>query len=142
MPKSFGNRSFMRPIGRLSLHSRCLVFFKNVFGGKEEDFFHFPFVQQVPNLFSMGFLLSFFGGWGERGRFFSFSLCSNRFPMCSPWVFPIAPCFKFCSKSSHSRWAKGEALHLSIESSIFVSLHSFNFFLSGPIKFNKKRLDF
>ncbi len=32
------------------------------------------------------------------GRFFSFSLCSNRFPMCSPWVFPIAPCFKFLLK--------------------------------------------
>jgi len=36
---------------------------------------------------------------------------------------------------------KGEALHLSTESSIFVSFHSFNFFLLGPIKFNKKKLD-
>ncbi len=34
---------------------------------------------------------------------------------------------------------KGEALHLFTESSIFVSFHSFNFFLSGPIKFNKKK---
>jgi hypothetical protein len=36
---------------------------------------------------------------------------------------------------------KGEALHLSTESSIFGSFHSFNFFWSGPFKFNKKNLD-
>jgi len=36
---------------------------------------------------------------------------------------------------------KEEAFHLSIESSIFVKLHSFNFFLPRPIKFNKKKLN-
>ncbi len=113
VPKSFGNRSFMQPMGRLSLHSRCLVF----------------------------------GGRGERGRFFSFSLCSNRFPMCSPWVFPIALCFNLiCFAQSpplltYIGGPNGEALHLSIESSIFVNLHSFKFFLPRPIKFNKKKLD-
>jgi hypothetical protein len=72
------------------------------FGGGRKIFFIFPLFQQVPNVFPMGFLLSFGGEGGGGGRFFSFSLCSNRFPMCPPWVFPIAPCFKFCSKSSHS----------------------------------------
>ncbi len=118
-------------------------------GGKRKIFFIFPLFQQVPNVFPMGFLLSFGGetGGGGRGRFFSFFLCSNRFAMCSPWVFPIAPCFNpICFAQSpplltYIGGPKGEALHLSIESSIFVSLHSFNFFLPGPIKFNKKKLD-
>jgi hypothetical protein len=85
------------------------------------------------------------GGGGERGNFFSFFLCSNMFPMCSPWVFPIAPCFNpICFAQSpplltYIGAPKGEALHLSIESLIFVSFHSFNFFLPRPI--NKKKLD-
>jgi hypothetical protein len=67
--------------------------------------------------------------------------------MCSPWVFPIAPCFNpICFAQSpplltYIGGPKGEALHLSIESSVFVSLHSFNSFLLGPIKFSKKKLD-
>jgi len=53
--------------------------------------------------------------------------------MCSLRVFPVAPGFHLlCFAQSHPlphlyRWAKGDALHLSIESSILGSLHSFNF---------------
>ncbi len=62
---SFGNRTFMQPMRRLSMHSKYLVFF----------------------------LLSF-GVSRERGEdLFEFSFVPNRFPMCSPRVFPIAPCF-------------------------------------------------
>ncbi len=95
-------------------------------------------------MFPMGFLLSFGGEGGGRKRFFSFFLCSNRFSMCSPWVFPIAPCFNpICFAQSpplltYIGGPKGEALHLSIEFSIFVSLHSFKKNLPGPIKSIKK----
>ncbi len=60
-----------------------------------------------------------------------------RFPMCSPRVFPIAPCFKpICFAQSPSlliyiSGPKGDALHLSIESSILGRLHSFIFFGMG-----------
>jgi hypothetical protein len=105
----------MQPMGRLSMHSNCL------------EFFSFKF-------------------WGVRGRGgnISFPFVPNGFPsfsMCSARVFPIAPLF------NHEWFAqcpllltciggpKGEALHLSIESSILGSLHSLNFFLcDGPIK--------
>jgi hypothetical protein len=89
------------------------------------------------------FSLSF--GWGGEGIFFFFPLfltCSlqvpirfPRFPMCSPGVFPIAPCFNpICFAQSpplltYIAGPKGEVLHLSIESSILGSLHSFKFFL-------------
>ncbi len=82
------------------------------------------------------FLLSF--GWGEEGEdFFHFPFVPNmfpRFPMCSPKVFPIAPHFNpICFAQSPPLLTfvagpKGEALHLSIESSILGSLHSLNFF--------------
>jgi hypothetical protein len=62
---SFGNRNFMQPMGRLSMHSKCLDFFSFNLGGRGwEDFFHFSFV------------LSMF----------------SRFPMCSPRVFQISLC--------------------------------------------------
>jgi len=64
VPKSFGNRSFMQPMGRLSLHSRCLFFSLKFWGGggrKRKIFFILPLFQQVPNVFPMGFLLSFGG---------------------------------------------------------------------------------
>jgi hypothetical protein len=64
-------------------------------------------------------------GWAGVvvGGFFSFFLCSQHVP------------FKFPMASHLYWWAKGgEALQLSIESSILVSLHSFNFFCDGPIK--------
>ncbi len=91
--------------------------------------------------------------------FFSFFLCSQHvpfkfpmsshqvpntfptFPMCSPRVFPIAPRFNpICLAQSpplltYIAGPKGESLHLSIESSISGSLHNFNFFCIGPIKF-------
>jgi hypothetical protein len=63
-----------------------------------------------------------------------------RFPICSPRGFPIAPCFNpICFAQSpplltYIGGPKGEALHISIESSILESLHSFNFFGDGPIK--------
>ncbi len=52
-----------------------------------------------------------------------------------PKVFPIATCFNpICFAQSPPLFTyigglKGEALHLSIESSILGSFHSFNFFL-------------
>ncbi len=76
---------------------------------------------------------------------FKFPIGSHRvliiFPMfaiCSPpRVFPIAPCFNLiCFAQSPPLLTyvvggpKGEALHLSIESSILGSLHSFNFFFA------------
>ncbi len=68
---SFGNRNFMQPMGRLSMHSKCLDFFSFKFwvgaaGGVGEGFFsfffysqHVPFKfptysHQVPNLFPKG----------------------------------------------------------------------------------------
>jgi hypothetical protein len=106
-------------MGRLSMHPKCLDFF----------------------------LLSF----GLGGRIFPifplFPTCSfqvpTRFPMCSLRVFPIALCFNpicfiCCAQSppllTYLCGPKGEALHLSIESSILGSLHSFNFFLLWTIK--------
>jgi hypothetical protein len=52
---SFGNRNFMQPMGRLSMHSKCLDFFFLLSFGKgfggvgrgEEDFFHFSFVLNM-----------------------------------------------------------------------------------------------
>jgi len=41
---NFGNRNFM-PMGRVSMHWKCLDFFFQVLGGwGGEDFFHFSFV--------------------------------------------------------------------------------------------------
>jgi hypothetical protein len=57
--------------------------------------------------------------------------------MCSPWLFPIAPCFNpicFAQSPPHLTYIggpKGEALHLSIESSILRSLHIQLFFAMG-----------
>jgi len=49
----FGNRTFMQPMGRLSMHSKCLDFFPFKFwvgvGERGEDLSHFFF---VPNMFS------------------------------------------------------------------------------------------
>ncbi len=72
---SFGNRNFMEAMGRLSMHSKCLGLFSLSFGlGRVgEVFFHFSFVL---NMFSS-----------------SSKWVPIRFPMCSPRVFPIAPCF-------------------------------------------------
>ncbi len=90
-------------------------------------------------------LILFFkaSGWGED--FFSFSLCSQHVPFKLPMGsyqvpnmfprFPIAPRFNpICFAQSppiltYIGGPKGEALHLSIESSILGSLHSFNSFL-------------
>ncbi len=101
--------------------------------------------QHALDFFSFKFFLG-------RGKDFSFFLCSQnvpfkfpmssyqvpnmfpRFTLCSPRVFPIAPgfnplCFAQSPPLPHLyRWAKGETLHLSIESSILGGLHSFNFF--------------
>jgi hypothetical protein len=109
---SFGNRNFMQSMGRLSIHSKCLEFFLKKF---------------------------WVGGWGG-GDFFLFLLFpsgSHYVPYVLnvfPRVFPIAPRFNpICFAQSpplltYIAGAKGEALHLSIESSILGRLHSFNFF--------------
>jgi hypothetical protein len=71
---SFGNRTFMKPMGRLSMHSKCLDFFSFKFwvgvGERGEDLSHFFF---VPNMFS------------------SSSQLVPYVPMCSSKVFSIAP---------------------------------------------------
>ncbi len=97
-------------------------------------------------MFPMGFLLSFGGegGPGKEKYFFHFFLCSNKFPMCSLWVFPIILYFNpICFAQSPPLFTyiggpKKEALHLSIKSSIFLSLHSFNFFHQGKSNSIKK----
>jgi hypothetical protein len=67
---SFGNRNFMQPMGRLSMHSKCLDFFSFKFWvGGGRIFFHFSFVP------------------------FKFSMGSQWVPICSPRVFSIAPRF-------------------------------------------------
>ncbi len=78
------------------------------------------------------------------GRFLSFFLYSQHvpfnFPMCSSRVFPITPSFnpiRFAQSPPLLAYIGGpnrEALHLSKESSILGSVHSFNFFCDGPIK--------
>ncbi len=96
---SFGNRNFMHPMGRLSMHSKCI------------DFFSFKF---------------FFGGGGGGERlFFLFSFVPNMFPSSSqmgfPRVFPIAPHFNpICFAQSpplltNIGGPNGDALHLSIK---------------------------
>jgi hypothetical protein len=106
----FGNRNFMQPMGRLSLHSKC------------RDFFSFKFWVVVGEDF-----LSFFP---------LFPICSLQVPNLFPKGVPNSTSFfgqMFCPKSSPSHLyigPRGEALHLSIESSIWGSPHSFNFILS------------
>ncbi len=56
---SFGNRNFMQPTGRLSMHSKCLDFFSFKFWGRGvEGFFSFSFAPfkfpVVPNMFPNG----------------------------------------------------------------------------------------
>ncbi len=56
VPNSFGNRNFMQPMGRLSMHSKCLDFFSFKFawggGGGGGFFLYFIFSQFVPQGFS------------------------------------------------------------------------------------------
>jgi hypothetical protein len=105
------------------------------------------------------FFLSSFGWWwggggGGGGDFFNFYFVPNmfpssshqvpnmcpRFPMCSPKVFPIAPCFNpICFAQSpppltYIGGPKREALHLSIESSIWEASIVSTFFCNRPIK--------
>ncbi len=69
---------------------------------------------------------------GQEEDFFHVSFLPNRFPMCSPWVLSISPCFNpICFAQSAPLFTyiagpKGKALHHSIESSILRRLHSFN----------------
>ncbi len=131
---SFGNRNFMQPMGRLNMHSKFLDFFLLRFGWARVvvlEFFHFSF---VPSMFPSN------SQW-----------VPIRFPICSPRVFPIAPSFNpICFAQSpplltYIGGPKVEALHLSIESSILVSLHSFNIFFwwwanqIGSLQKKKKR---
>ncbi len=57
---SFGDRNFMQLMRRLSMNSKCIVFFSlKVLGGGGGGFFHFAFVpnmfpsssHEVPNMF-------------------------------------------------------------------------------------------
>ncbi len=114
--------------------------------------------QHAPSSAVLYFLLSF--GFGGRGGFFSFFLCSQhvplkfsmdshqvpdmfpRFPMCSPMVFPTAPGFNhpicFAESPPLLTYIVGQRARYSIfpQNLLYLgSLHSFNFFFSyGPIK--------
>jgi len=52
MPRCFGNRNFMQPMGRLSMHSKCLDFFLLSFGAGIFSFFLCS--QHVSFKFPMG----------------------------------------------------------------------------------------
>jgi len=98
------------------MHSKCIDFFSFKFflGVGGEIFFIFPLFptdsHPAPNIFL-------------------------KFPLCSPRVFPIVPCFDpICFAQNpplltYLGGPKGDTLHLSLESSILGSLHSFNCFL-------------
>jgi len=114
MTNSFGNQKYMQPMGRLKACTRgTLIFF----------------------LLSFGWVGGSLGGGGGavdgvRGGIFSFSLCSQHFP----FKFPICSQSSQCVPNSTSLYSvcfaqsppllaciggpKGEALNLSIESSI------------------------
>jgi len=97
--------------------------------GKRKIFFIFSLFQQVPNVFLMGFLLSFGGEGrgrgGEKEDFKNFPFvptgsqcvphgCSQSHLVLIPYVL-----LKVLPFSHISVGQKVEALHLSIESSIF-----------------------
>ncbi len=150
---SFGNRNFMQPMGRLSMHSWWALVFS--FWG---EFFLFLFFDQfLPPAISLGQkcwptileikntcnqwvgksmhsrCLDYFSfkfwveGVGEDFFHFSFvpsMFPSNaqgvpKFPMCSPMVFQVAPCFNpiYFAQSltllTYMSGLKGETLHLS-----------------------------
>ncbi len=111
----------MQTMGKLSIHSKCLDFFPLSFREGGGGCFPFSF---VPNMFPSN------SQW-----------VPIRFPICSPRVFLIAPRFNLiCFAQSpllltYIGRPKGEALHLSIESSLLGSLHSFKKKIGhGPIK--------
>jgi hypothetical protein len=66
-------------------------------------------------------------------------MSSHQVPICFPRGFPLAPHFNpICFAQSpplltYIGAPKGEALHLSIESSILGTLHSLNFFATGQL---------
>jgi len=116
---SFGNRNFIQPLGRLSMHSKCLDFFSFKFWvGEKVFFFIFLCSQHVSFKFPMG----------------SHQVL-NMFPM-----FPIAPCVNpICSAQSpplltYRGEPKGRSICLAVESSILRSFHRFKFlFAMGQI---------
>jgi hypothetical protein len=119
---SFGNRNFMQPMGSLIMRSKCLDFcFER--GGGESLFHLFP---NVPFKFSKG-------SHQVPNMFPTFLMCSSR-------VFPIAPHFNpICFAQSpplltYIGGPKGESLHLSIESSILSTMHSFNLFFCQKVE--------
>jgi hypothetical protein len=134
---SFGNRNFIQPVGRLSMHSKCLDFFSfNLWvGGGSGGFLSFFLCSQhVPFKFPM-----------DSHQVLNVFL---MFPMCSSRVFPIAPWFNpiYFAESplllTYIHGPKGEAIYCSMESSILGSLHSFNFFVMGQSNFCcEKKLD-
>jgi len=116
MTNNFGNQKYMQPMGRLK-HALKV-----------------PWFYFLLSLWGQG------GGWGKR-IVFHFSFVPNMFLLHSVQVpnmflrFPMAPRFNpICFAQSpplltYIGGPKGEALHLSIESSILGILHSFNLML-------------
>ncbi len=127
---SFGNRNFMQPMGRLSMHSNALIFFILSFGWEGGGFFQFSFVPKMFPSSSQWVLLGF--QYVPQG-------CSQqhlaRIPYALPKVLPLL---------TYAGGLKAEALHLSIESSIWGASIASTVFCNGPIKFTyckKKKLD-
>jgi hypothetical protein len=139
---SFGNQKYMQPVGRLkhALKVPCFYFILSFgWGGAGRIFFIFPLFSTcsfyVPFKFSMG-------TWWEP------QCVPNvfpKFPMCSPRVLPIAPCFNpFCFAQSPPPLTKGGGTPSLIESSILGEPPQFQLFLQWANQNNslqKKRLD-
>jgi hypothetical protein len=112
-------------MGRLSMHSKCLDFYflLSLWGlGGGGDFFHFSFVLNM-------FLSS--SQWSPI-RFPKCTLCSQE---CSQWHLTLIPYVlpEVLPPLTYLGGPKGEALHLSMKSSILGSLHSFNFFWTREV---------
>jgi hypothetical protein len=124
---SFGNRTFMQPMGRLSMHSKCLDFFSFKFwvsGGRWGGFFSFflssqhvlvkfpsgsQYVPYVPYVFP------------------KVSIAPHLLPYVLPKVLPFSPIYRWANKARYS------IIHRIF---YFGEFDSFTpFFLLWPIKF-------
>jgi hypothetical protein len=104
---NFGNRNFM-PMGRVSMHSKCLDFFFQVLGGCGGGFFSF-------------FLCS-------HHVLIKFPLGSQCVPQECFMSVKFCPCINLCEKwwqtilKREISWANGKAQHTVMNNSICFSL--------------------
>jgi hypothetical protein len=132
---SFGNRNFMQPMVKLSMHSKCLDFFSFKFWVVVgEDFFHFSFVSNT------------FPSSSQRVPI-RFPICSQGY-QCVPTIDSLES-IRFDQSPpllTYIGGPKGEAIHLSLESSILGEPPWFQlFFLQwankiGSFQKKKKRI--